>query len=294
MKRIITGALTAALAIAIVLYLKTPFFAAVATVLVLLAAAEYAAAVKRIVISPMLRWALWLAVGVLAFADGVHSQTIALPLPDGLTAGDAWFAAAALVLGLAVSVGLAGRADMRERLAASALFTFGALWLGLFLVAAVNLHRINPVLLFWVLMVAALSDIGAYYGGRSFGRTPLAPLISPNKTIAGAVSGLAASVVTGVVVVTLWWGYEAVSPAIALTALLCGAAAQVGDLVASLLKRAAEVKDTGRLLPGHGGLLDRLDSILLAAPLLYLALKAGAFQSLAHSDDLARLIGTTP
>ena len=274
MKRIITGAVAAALATAIVLYLKPLFFVAVATAVVVLAAAEYAALVQRIVVSPKFRPALWLAVALLAFASAVHNQIVPLPRLGGI---DLWFAAATVVLAMTAAVGLGSRAGVRDRLAASALFSLGALWLGLFLVAAIHLHRLDPMLLLWAFAVAALGDIGAYYGGRTFGRRPLAPTISPKKTIAGAVSGLAASVGVGVAVFLLWVGPDDFELGVPFVALACGGAGQAGDLVASLLKRAAQVKDTSRLLPGHGGLLDRLDSVMLATPLMVLAVDIGAF-----------------
>ena len=273
MKRVVTGIVTAALATAFVLYLSPRFFLAVATGLVLLAAAEYTALVRRLVVAPRFRPALWLALVLVALACGVHAGIVPLPWLAGL---DLWFVAATVVLALSAAVGLRSRGEPRDRLAVSALFTFGALWIGLFLVAAVRLHRIDPGLLVWVLAVAAMGDIGAYYGGRAFGRRPLAPAISPKKTIAGAVSGLAASVSVGIVGFLLWFGLEDLGLGVPLAALACGAAGQAGDLVASLLKRAAKVKDASRLLPGHGGLLDRLDSVMLATPLLYVLIDIGA------------------
>ena len=273
MKRVVTGIVTAALATAFVLYLSPRFFLAVTTGLVLLAAAEYTALVRRLVVAPRFRPALWLALVLVALACGVHAGIVPLPWLAGL---DLWFVAATVVLALSAAVGLRSRGEPRDRLAVSALFTFGALWIGLFLVAAVRLHRIDPGLLVWVLAVAAMGDIGAYYGGRAFGRRPLAPAISPKKTIAGAVSGLAASVSVGIVGFLLWFGLEDLGLGVPLAALACGAAGQAGDLVASLLKRAAKVKDASRLLPGHGGLLDRLDSVMLATPLLYVLIDIGA------------------
>lgn len=220
------------------------------------------------------RIALWLALVLVALADGVQASIATLPRLAGF---DVRFQAATVALGMAAAVGLSSRADMRERLAISAMFTFGALWLGLFLVAAIHLHQLHPALLFWVLAVAAVGDIGAYYGGRALGRRPLAPEISPRKTIAGAVSGLAASLGVGLAGFLFWLGPEHLTPGVPLAALVCGGAGQAGDLTASLLKRAAQVKDASRLLPGHGGILDRLDSVLLATPLMYVLVDIGAF-----------------
>ena len=246
---------------------------AVLTLVVLLAAAEYTALVQRIADAPRFRLALWLALVLVALTNGVHLGIVPLHRLFDL---DVWFAAATAVLALATAVGLGNRAELRDRLAISALFTFGALWLGLFLVAAVHLHQLDPALLLWVLAVAAVGDIGAYYGGRAFGRRPLAPEISPKKTIAGAVCGLIASVGVGTAGFLLWLGPDDFVPGVPLVALVCGGAGQAGDLVASLLKRAAKVKDASRLLPGHGGLLDRLDSVMLATPLLYVLVDIGA------------------
>ncbi len=281
MKRVVTGVVAAALAAVVVFYLEPAWFVAFAGVVIGLAAFEYGALARRIIASRSIAWALWFAVGLVAVVAGADAnRPIDLPLPAGLAFSDVWFAAAAVVLGLAAAVGLGSRADVRDRLLASSLFGFGTLWLGLFLIAAINLHAVSRMLLFWVLAVASLGDVGAYYGGRRFGRRPLAPVLSPKKTIAGAASGLAVSVVTGVLAFVAWRGPDALGADIPVLALLCGAAAQTGDLLASLLKRAAEAKDTGGLLPGHGGVLDRLDSILLAAPVCYVATRLGAAPSL--------------
>jgi phosphatidate cytidylyltransferase len=124
-----------------------------------------------------------------------------------------------------------------------------------------------PVLLTWA------SDIGAYFVGRAIGRRKLIPSVSPGKTIAGAVGGLAASVLVA------WIGGRVLLPRVAQLALspagavLFGAAisvaAQIGDLFESLVKREAGVKNSSGLLPGHGGVLDRFDSLFFALPVAY-------------------------
>ncbi len=121
-----------------------------------------------------------------------------------------------------------------------------------------------------VLALAAVyvGDTFAYYGGRLLGRHSLAPGISPAKTWEGALAGLLGAVV-GALAAPLWfWQALPVAHAVVLGVVL-GVAGILGDLVESLLKRAATVKDSGGLLPGHGGILDRVDSLLLAAPVLY-------------------------
>jgi phosphatidate cytidylyltransferase len=113
-----------------------------------------------------------------------------------------------------------------------------------------------------------LTDTGAYYVGRSLGRHKLAPRISPGKTIEGAVGGFLVAMVTGVLCKMIFFHEIPVTHAIALGAAI-GLVGQIGDLAESMLKRGAGVKDSGNLLPGHGGMLDRIDSILFCAPLLY-------------------------
>lgn len=111
-------------------------------------------------------------------------------------------------------------------------------------------------------------DSAAYYGGRRFGKRKLAPRVSPNKTIEGTVSGLVGAVVIGAVAGS-WWLLPEFGP---LRGAAAGAAAssagQIGDLVESLWKRGAGVKDSGAFLPGHGGFYDRIDSLLFAGPVL--------------------------
>ncbi len=121
-----------------------------------------------------------------------------------------------------------------------------------------------------LLLVAAVyfGDTAALYGGKTFGRHKLAPGVSPSKTWEGAVFGLAGSVLAGVATRVLFLP-EIPTGTVALLAFVLGVVGILGDLSESLLKRAAGVKDSGSLLPGHGGMFDRVDSLLLAAPVLY-------------------------
>lgn len=115
------------------------------------------------------------------------------------------------------------------------------------------------------------TDILAYYNGRAFGKHLLAPTISPKKTWEGAIGGALGAVAVAVVMKLTLLAFLPWPHVIAL-ALICGVISQLGDLAESRLKRSAGVKDSGTILPGHGGLLDRFDAFLLAAPLAYLYL----------------------
>ena len=125
-----------------------------------------------------------------------------------------------------------------------------------------------PLILTWA------SDIGAFFVGRAVGGRKLIPAVSPAKTISGALGGLAATVVVAWLYVRFALRPVALltmtAPATILFGVLISAAAQIGDLVESLLKREAKVKDSSQLIPGHGGLLDRLDSLLFVLPVAYL------------------------
>jgi phosphatidate cytidylyltransferase len=120
--------------------------------------------------------------------------------------------------------------------------------------------------LFFIVVFAG--DTAAYYTGRSIGRRKLAPKISPGKTIEGVFGGLAGNVVAAVLAHFTFFPELKISYAIPL-ALVMGAAGITGDLCESMIKRGAKAKDASKLIPGHGGLLDRLDSMLFNAPLLY-------------------------
>jgi len=121
----------------------------------------------------------------------------------------------------------------------------------------------------WVILLFAITwscDTGAYFAGRAFGRTPFFPLISPNKTREGAIAGVLAGAVAAVAAA----GVAHLHPLLALAAGgSVAAAAEAGDLAESLLKRQVGVKDSGTLIPGHGGLFDRIDSLLFAVVVLF-------------------------
>ncbi|MGD9309046.1 MAG: phosphatidate cytidylyltransferase [Desulfosarcina sp.] len=123
--------------------------------------------------------------------------------------------------------------------------------------------------IFWLLLIVAAGDTGAFYSGTYLGRHKLCPWVSPKKTIEGSIGGLVANTVVALLAKILLLPSLALLPSVCF-ALLIGIAGQVGDLFASEFKRSAGIKDSGWLLPGHGGFLDRLDALLFASPLAYL------------------------
>lgn len=122
-------------------------------------------------------------------------------------------------------------------------------------------------LVLFLLVIIWVGDSAAYYGGRAFGRHPLAPRISPKKTVEGAIAGLVGSMLVGGFAGVFFLG----EPWLSVTFISAATAVvgQVGDLAESAMKRSAGVKDSSSILPGHGGILDRLDSLLFAAPVFY-------------------------
>ncbi len=121
----------------------------------------------------------------------------------------------------------------------------------------------------WLLIVSFSNDTGAFYTGTFFGKNKLAPNISPNKTIEGSIGGVATSVLFGFVFCLIFFSDLSLALLTVPCALIMAIAGQVGDLFESAMKRSTQVKDSGRILPGHGGMLDRIDGVLLAIPVLY-------------------------
>lgn len=179
-------------------------------------------------------------------------------------------------LAIVLAIGLAAvftRQPTRESLGAVAGTAFATLYVGALIGTVVGL-RMAPdasgrCWIVFLLAVTMVGDAGAFYVGRALGKTALAPVLSPKKTVAGLWGGIVFSVATAILVKYLALPHLALSTAIGL-GLSMAVFGVLGDLFESLLKRSAGVKDTSTLLPGHGGVLDRIDSLLFASPVLFL------------------------
>ena len=172
------------------------------------------------------------------------------------------------VLGCAAII-FASRRPLAETLGDIGISAAGLLAIALPLSSVVRIdavEAIGPKLLLFTLVLVWAGDTLAYFVGRSFGRIPMAPQLSPKKTWEGAAANLLGSTLVGVAFYH-WLNIDPFSAV--LMACLANAAGQAGDLLKSAYKRAAGVKDSGTLLPGHGGVLDRIDALILAAPVVW-------------------------
>ena len=194
-------------------------------------------------------------------------------VPIGMVSGEAMVAVlSALVLGAAL-VTLAGGAPDPHTLTRAAVTIMTPLYIGLPLGSMVWIHlTVGPRALLFVIAVIALSDMAQYWVGRSIGRRKLAPLVSPAKTFEGAQGGFVAALLIGIWLGPRWGQAASITQGAALGGVLC-LAGIMGDLFESLLKRSAAVKDSGTLIPGHGGVLDRIDAYLFAVPVYLLFLR---------------------
>jgi len=258
--RIITAAVLAALLFAVVLWLPQIATVIVLTLIVLTGAWEWSAFLR----ARMTAWRLLYVIAVAALL-ALGWQFTASPLGRALllSAAVLWWIIAALW------VVFAPRRAARWSAALAGLFALVPAWVALMRLR-LDLPRGTQWMLF-VLILVWVADIGAFFVGRRFGRMRLAPEVSPGKTWEGVLGGIAASAIVAVAG-SEWFGISWLE-----FVPLCLAAVAfsvVGDLTESLLKRFAGVKDSGSLFPGHGGVMDRIDSVTGAAPVLLFGLLA--------------------
>lgn len=288
MKRVLTAVVLVPLVLLVVFKAPLWLFTAVVALLLVLALHEYLNISKAYGIQPM----PWVTYGfslllILAALANAELQVFAARPWVGLLLRD-W--TVLLSISLVFGIPAVFRSDMRMALAASAVSAFGVLYVAAPLASLVVFRR-DPgeaIFLVYILLSVWAGDIAAYYVGRSIGRHKLAPLVSPNKTWEGAVASLIASVGVAILVFRFEHSIEtffsqpkfsfytplAMPPGrsllyLVVLGLVANIAAQLGDLFESAIKRGAQLKDSGSLLPGHGGILDRIDALLFAIPAVW-------------------------
>jgi phosphatidate cytidylyltransferase len=266
--RVLSGAALVVITVAVVWFAPAPLFFAVAEAVLLLAFIEYSGLSSAVgyplpaVVSGVAT--LLASVGVTStrwVGDTIAGTAIAL---------DAVLMSAFVVLAALSLTTWRGGRDALGRVSAS---MFPMLYLGLPIGALIAIRSMRgPAGLFLLMLTVMVSDTAQYYSGRMFGRTPLAPAISPKKTVEGAVGGF----VFGMLLMAVaghWWLPDVSLLIRSLLGAALVALGIAGDLFESFLKRRAGVKDSSALIPGHGGVLDRIDALLFAAPVYYIVLK---------------------
>ena len=255
MTRVISGVALAAVALAAILFLPVIGLRALACVVAGIAAHEYgrvAGAARGV--------SQWVLIGAVGAACWFTSAGLPIDAETVLLIALAWIGIEVLFLGRTIhqaAVGVVAPAYIGLPMGMLVAIHAGAGWQATVLLLA----------------TVVVSDSGQYYSGRAFGRRPLAPTISPKKTVEGAVGG----VVLGTAFMTVASAYVFPGSSRAAAALLGATIVLLGicgDLFESRLKRTAGIKDSSALIPGHGGVLDRIDALLFATPAFYLYLRA--------------------
>jgi phosphatidate cytidylyltransferase len=290
MKRVLTAVVLIPVVLLVVFRAPLWLFALLVAAIISLALREYLNVAEAAGIKPFRR--LTYAVGLFPPLILLVSAKVRLSMPPRQFESSYFDATVlsvlAVLLPVVFGIPLVFRGDLRGGLVSSASSAFGVLYISVSL-SLLILFRRDPLeytLIVFTLFSVWAGDIAAYYVGRTFGRHKLAPVVSPNKSWEGAVASVIASVLVAIVVFhfhqqirswfTFTWTFYTPLVAIQITlanvitiGVLTNVAAQFGDLFESALKRGAGVKDSGTLLPGHGGMLDRIDALLFAIPVVW-------------------------
>ncbi len=287
LKRVLTAVVLIPIVLALVLRAPVPVLALVAALVALLATQELLKLAEAYQIRPF-RWPTYIFVGLFFLYIAISPPS--KPLLDTAIFIYTIGFAAALAPFVFLIVGMR-RIDLSTSFPAAAISVCAFVYIAVPLAFLVQIRQqwSGAFMLLYLLLVVWAGDILAYFVGRSLGRHLMSPRVSPKKTWEGALASLIASVGVGVLLYNYALpissallsvgmmerrdGYFALqSPPLWSIVLLSAAinvAAQLGDLVESLIKRGADVKDSGAILPGHGGMLDRIDALLFAAPVLW-------------------------
>ena len=268
MTRVLSGAALVVFAVAVVWFAPTPVFFVVAELLLLLAFIEYAGLCRAV------------GLPLPAIASGAATLLASVGITSTLWINDVVSERAVLLDAMLMStfvvlasLSLLSWREDRDALGRVAASVFPLLYLGLPIGALIAIRDTRgPQALFLLMLTIMVSDTAQYYSGRAFGRRLLAPTISPKKTIEGAVGGFVFGTLL-LAVAGRWWLPSVPATMRVLLGATVVALGIAGDLFESMLKRSAGLKDSSSLIPGHGGILDRIDALLFAAPIYYVVLK---------------------
>jgi phosphatidate cytidylyltransferase len=274
--RIATGVVLIAAVVALVWWAPAWLIAAIAAVFALLALAELFGLGERLGLHAFRTWTLLCAAGLFysQYAAGM-AETHEFGANFSLVRRMAGFSLSVdtvllIFLFGAVAIGLATRRPLQDVLPAISISSAGMLFVALpfsYLVRINEIERLGRALILFTLALIWAGDSLAYFTGRFAGRVPMAPALSPKKTWEGAVANVVGSLLVA-------WAASRWIPIDTATLLFIAGAAnvagQMGDLIESSYKRGANVKDSGTIIPGHGGVLDRTDSLILAAPTVWI------------------------
>ena len=282
--RLLTAAVLIPVVVALVWWAPAILLAGIAAVVAILALVEFLNLGKRIGLRGFQLWTYFCTVLIFyaQFSLGrveTHSFAGGVSMVRDATGGTLSVEAALLIfLFGCVILGLLTKRPLHEVLPAISIGSAALLFVVLPFSYIVRLDEIEPVgrqLVLFTLVLVWAGDMLAYFVGKSLGRVPMAPALSPKKTWEGALGNVLASMIVAVLFAK-WMQTDVIT--LLVIAGVANIAGQAGDLIESAYKRGAAVKDSGGLLPGHGGMLDRIDSLILATPAVWILYQWLAFR----------------
>ena len=274
-QRIITALVLAPLAIAAIFFLPLKFFMLFAAGIFLLASKEWAGFVSKTPSSAIL-YIFGLILGITLIFIPVESiwgeKLPNIYLVSGLTIAAIWWCVALVLVARYPASATLWR-ESRVTKSIFGLLTLIPFFWGLVVLRSVNIHHdfyFGAELLMYVFLLVWAADSGAYFAGKSFGKHKLAPNVSPGKTIEGFLGGLISALIIAYFASLFFDISDEKSIVFFIASLITTLVSALGDLTESIFKREAGLKDSGNLLPGHGGILDRIDSLTAAVPVFTL------------------------